>query len=254
MRKSRSIYRAVPDHAAAAAAARAQRGVWVAAALYPARESARKAALRVPSAQGLQAYEPAGEFEAYAASHADGWALWVRWVAGSEPVPELPDTMTVRVTSRGDGPGYSGVGIVTVTVAALCPKCGGPRGTDTVRPHRFHEDGEWYVADTWDNPCGHVDLYSSVLRESRNRPLPEPVVELPPPPPKVEAPSPGSPAGLILAAAKERRGMHAAQAANLLEERGLTTEAEAVRAEARARRGHMSAKAAAHLLHTGTAP
>ncbi|WP_327415479.1 hypothetical protein [Streptomyces sp. NBC_01233] len=226
----------------------------MAAALYPARESATKAAVRVPSAQGFKAYEPAGEFEAYAAQHANGWALWVRWVAGDEPVPALPETMTVRVTNRGEGPGYSGVGIVTVTVAARCPQCGGPRGWDTVKTSRITEDGEHYYADAWSNPCGHLDLYADVLRESRLRPVPTTaLLELPAPVPEVEPPTPDSAAGLVLAAAKERRGMHAAQAANLLVEHGMTDEAELIRTEMRARRGHLSAKAAAHLLHSGGA-
>ncbi|MFF2940260.1 hypothetical protein ACFVSQ_10495 [Streptomyces niveus] len=249
--KSRSVYRAQYDHQAAAAKARAQRGVWVAAALYPARESAKGAALRVPSATGMPAYAPAGEFEAYAARHPEGWSLWVRSVAGEGPVPDLPETMTVRVTSRGDGPGYSGVGIVTVTVEARCPMCGGPRGWDTVKPNRFPEDGEWYTADEWENPCGHLDLYPAVLQESRLRPLPHPAArELPKPRPEIKAPDPSSPAGIILAAAKGWRGMHAAQAARLLDEvHGLTEEAERIRAELRVRKGHMSAKAAAYLLH-----
>ncbi|MCY0957655.1 hypothetical protein [Streptomyces sp. H27-H5] len=252
--KSRSIYRSKPDHVAAAAEARAQRGVWVPAALYPARESAAGAAKRVRRAEGLRAYGPAGAFEAYVASHADGWALWVRWVAGDEPVPALPDAMTVRVTSRGDGPGYSGVGIITVTVAARCPQCGGPRGWDTVAPIRFPEDGEWYTADKWTNPCGHMDLYASVLREARTRPVPQPVAERPPAALPIAAPpAPGSPAGIVLAAAEERRGMHAAQAARLLHDLGMPEAAEVIRTEMAARKGHMSAKAAAHYLHAGGA-
>lgn len=249
--KSRSVYRAQFDHRAAAAEARVQRGVWVAAALYPARESANNAARRVPSAEAMPAYAPAGEFEAYAARQPEGWALWVRSVAGDGPFPVLPDTMTVRVTSRGDGPGYSGVGIVTVTVEARCPLCGGPRGWDTVKPNRFCEDGEWYTADEWDNPCGHLDLYAAVLSESRLRPIPRTAAqELPKPAPEIEAPAASSPAGIILAAAEGWRGMHAAQAARLLDEvHGFTVEAERIRDELRVRRGHMSAKAAAYLLH-----
>ncbi|MFG3510197.1 hypothetical protein ACGF5F_32395 [Streptomyces sp. NPDC047821] len=78
-----------------------------------------------------------------------------------------PITMTVRVCDRGTGRGYVGVAIRTVTIAATCPQCGGPRGTDTVRNHNFHEDGEWLSVDRWTNPCGHVDMYSAVLREAR---------------------------------------------------------------------------------------
>ncbi|MFC8463352.1 hypothetical protein [Streptomyces sp. NPDC057250] len=203
----------------------------------------------------MATYGTAGQFEAYAAETAGGWALWVRYVAGDEPVPALPDTMTVRITSRGDGLGYSGVGIVTVTVVARCPRCGGPRGD--IIPSRFHEDGAWYVVDEWSNPCGHLDEYRAVLQESRERPVPVVPVPVPTPavarsvaPPLAAPPRPNSSAGLILAAAAERRGMHARQAADLLEQAGRTGDARRIRKESRSRAGQMSAKAAAHFLHT----
>ncbi|MFE3378814.1 hypothetical protein [Streptomyces anulatus] len=252
---TRSVYRANTDHHGAAAEARAHRGAWVAAGLYPTRDAARATVRRVPSGVDYPSYTPK-EFEAYCAIATDGWAVWVRWVAGEGPVPDLPDTMTVRVTSRGDGPGYTGVGVVTVTVTARCPRCGGPRGWDAVTPYRFCEDGAWYTVDRWLNPCTHRDLYEDVLRESRLRPPPPPRpadVVIPQSPPISEEPEPGSPAGLILTAAAGWRGMHAAKAADLLETvHGLAMEAEAIRTEMRVRRGHMSAKAAAHFLHTAT--
>lgn len=78
------------------------------------------------------------------------------------------DTITVRVADRSTwGSSLPYPRIVTVTIAATCPRCGGPRGVDTIRGHRFHEDGEWYVVDRWSNPCGHVDMYDAVLREAR---------------------------------------------------------------------------------------
>ncbi|MFE7395175.1 hypothetical protein [Streptomyces sp. NPDC057557] len=77
--------------------------------------------------------------------------------------------MTVRVADRGSGKEYVGVTVRTVEISAKCPKCGGLRGTATISPYRFHEDGEWYVVDTWANPCGHVDLYTNVLAEARWR-------------------------------------------------------------------------------------
>ncbi|MFJ7963202.1 hypothetical protein [Streptomyces sp. NPDC096324] len=75
---------------------------------------------------------------------------------------------------RGAGREYVGVRIQKVTISDRCPTCGGPRGvTDdgesTVRNHNFHEDGDWLSVDTWKNPCGHVDMYSAVLREDRDR-------------------------------------------------------------------------------------
>lgn len=243
--KSRSIYRATPDHSAATFQAREERGHWVLAALYPSSASGKTVARRVPSADMMPAYEPAGAYEAYAARHTDGWALWVRYVAGDEPVPVLPDRMSVRIRHDGDGPGYSGVGIITVTISTRCPQCGGPRGFHTVIAHRFHHDGDWYVADRWANNCGHVDMYDAVLAESREVLLP--LVAAPVPLP--DSPAKDSPAGLILAAAKGRRGMHAQQAARLIEVHGHVEEAERIRAELRSRKGHMSAKQAADLLH-----
>ena len=72
--------------------------------------------------------------------------------------------MTVTVVDRslwGRGPYPL---IITVTIADTCPTCGGPRGAP--QPHRFHEDGDWYTVDVWQNPCGHVDMYDDVLAEA----------------------------------------------------------------------------------------
>ncbi|MFD8509626.1 hypothetical protein ACFV27_00570 [Streptomyces antimycoticus] len=241
--KSRSVCRVKPDHAAATAAARAERGRWVLACIYFSSASAKSAAHCVPGAERMPAYQPAGAYEAYAAPCDDGTALWVRYVAEEEPVPAMPDGMTVRVRHDGDGPGYSGVGIHTVTISTRCPRCGGPRGYDAIRPHRFHHDGAWFTVDRWTNPCGHTDLYEAVLSEARERPLPATTPAEAP-----AAPAADSPAGLILAAAKARRVHHAKQAAQLLDDRGHHTEAERIRAEIKARHGHLSAKQAVGLL------
>jgi hypothetical protein len=56
---------------------------------------------------------------------------------------------------------------MTVTITQTCPVCGGPRGEPY--PYRFYECGEWRTAHKWDNPCGHVDKYAAVLRESGYR-------------------------------------------------------------------------------------
>lgn len=73
--------------------------------------------------------------------------------------------MKVRVVDRGTSRSYEGVKIRTVAIQRSCPKCGGPRGE--VYSHRFCEDGAWYDCDRWDNPCGHVDMYTDVLIEAR---------------------------------------------------------------------------------------
>ncbi|WP_418345806.1 hypothetical protein [Rhodococcus pyridinivorans] len=76
-------------------------------------------------------------------------------------------TLTVRVADRRHSP----VGLATIrtiTIAGTCPRCGGPRGEPY--PYNFYDDGAWLVADCWDNPCGHVDLYNAVLAEAERGP------------------------------------------------------------------------------------
>lgn len=159
------------DHQASARAALKQRGVWVPGPVYPTVESAQAAARRVPLARQLSAYLPIGDFEAYGARCEDGGALWVRHVGGDGPALEpMPQRMTVRVPTYGSGPGYSGVGIVTVSIAPTCPVCGGPRGFDDVKADPFMRDGETFVRDRWANRCGHQDRYDLVLDEARRTP------------------------------------------------------------------------------------
>ena len=79
-------------------------------------------------------------------------------------------TMTVTVRDRAAearywGRGLGGVILRTVTIAASCPRCGGPRGKPRVV--RGCEDGEYYWVHTWDNPCGHIDHYRAVLAEAQ---------------------------------------------------------------------------------------
>jgi len=249
----RSPFRARPDHKSVAEQARAERGSWFLACVYPTLAAGKDAAKRIPLCQSLTAYEPAGSFEAYPARHEDGTAVWVRYVAGDEPVPVLPDTMTVRVCNRGDGPGYSGVQIATVTVSTRCPLCGGPRGFDTVRNHNFAEDGEYLSVDRWRNPCGHADMYEAVLREARQNPLPRGAVE----PPAGAVPDSFACAvgeyaaaiRLLLGENARRHGhLHAKQGAAFLSEHGHEEAAALVRKELDARGGHLSAKQAATYL------
>ncbi|MFD9422196.1 MULTISPECIES: hypothetical protein [unclassified Streptomyces] len=155
------------DHADAAQAARTLPGVWTFAGVYSIRASAANAVKRVSRALRMPSYAPAGAYEAYAAGHEDGTALWVRYLVGvTDPEPR-PRSMTYRVINRGTSRSYEGLHIETVTVAAECPRCGGPRGA-AIR-HRFCEDGEWYVCDRWTNPCDNVDEYHAVLAEHSAR-------------------------------------------------------------------------------------
>ena len=50
------------------------------------------------------------------------------------------------------------------TIPWICRICGGPRGE--TRGKNFHEDGDSFFCHVWDNPCGHVDKYIDVIRES----------------------------------------------------------------------------------------
>ena len=52
---------------------------------------------------------------------------------------------------------------MTIEIADVCPICREKRGTPY--PHRFCEDGEWYVVDKWENPCGHLDKYKDCYYE-----------------------------------------------------------------------------------------
>lgn len=153
------------DHGPAVERAISNPGQWTPAAVYTCLDGAQAAARRIAAALRMPSYNPAGAFEAYAALCADGAATWVRYVMGVEELGPRPTTVTYRVCDRGTSTGYEGVRIVSVTVPATCPQCGGPRGA--ARSHRFHEDGDWFYADMWDNACGHVDMYDAVLAEHR---------------------------------------------------------------------------------------
>ena len=67
--------------------------------------------------------------------------------------------MKVTVVCRRDW----SISTPTIQISDSCPVCGGPRG----KPYhfRFHELGDWWSVNRWDNPCGHVDKYRDVLKE-----------------------------------------------------------------------------------------
>ncbi|MET9819633.1 hypothetical protein [Streptomyces sp. NPDC006355] len=245
-----SPHRTRVDHPAVAEAARAVPGEWVYAATYASLGSAESAARRVPRAERIPAYEPAGAFEAYAVTTADGPVLWVRSTDGG-PYPSLPERMSVRIPAMtGTAPGE--VGVLTVSVRPFCQTCGGPRGWDRINPVEMHIRNSLVVVDRWANPCGHGDVYADVLEESRRMPAP-----VDPAAARGKGHHPGDPdrAGvfraaveLVLQAAAEQRAMHAKPAAALLRLHGHAEAASLVEAKLRAERGHMSAKQAAHFL------
>ena len=51
-----------------------------------------------------------------------------------------------------------------VTISKICPRCGSKRGKPKLI--RQYDNGDYRYIHTWDNPCGHVDKYSEVLKEA----------------------------------------------------------------------------------------
>ena len=65
-----------------------------------------------------------------------------------------------------------GVGLIDpvtrkIVISAYCPQCGGRRGEP--RGRNAVDDGAYYWVQVWDNPCGHVDAYTAVIREAAKR-------------------------------------------------------------------------------------
>lgn len=83
----------------------------------------------------------------------------------------MEETMTVTVRDLSSesewGHGLSGPVTRKATISAFCPKCGGRRGEP--KGLNYCDDGARYWAQTWKNPCGHVDSHMSVIEESRER-------------------------------------------------------------------------------------
>ncbi|MEU0181502.1 hypothetical protein ABZ312_09960 [Streptomyces sp. NPDC006207] len=229
----------MPDHKGAAVMARGERGMWVLAAVYSSRKTARMIASNVERGVNTS-YRPAGDFEAYTANIDAGAVLWVRFVGGRglPKVPELPVAMTVNVPDFDTE--SDGIPVVRVTISSLCPRCGGPRGFDRVIPQRIQARNSWYVWDHWTNPCDHRDDYRDVLAEARGLPA---VPAIP------DGGRYGAAVQTILTAARGARSMHATQVVPALEEAGHTKAAQIIRNELQSRRGQMSAKQAAHHLH-----
>lgn len=49
-------------------------------------------------------------------------------------------------------------------ISDRCPVCGGPRGVPF--KETYYESGQHYQTDCWINPCGHIDSYADVIKES----------------------------------------------------------------------------------------
>ncbi|MFE6551647.1 hypothetical protein ACFVHS_25050 [Streptomyces sp. NPDC057746] len=236
------------DHRAIADAAKATPGVWLLACVYPVLESGRAAARRIRNGR-QSAYEPGGAFEAYAARHDDGTAVWLRFVDGLDDVQPMPDVLTVRVPDYLPGPGYEGVHIATVDISARCQRCGGPRGR--LRRHHFRKDDRHLVCDRWDNCCGHKDMYPDVLAEARTlaQVRTTPTEKLP----EIRGVEGGQffdAVNLIAEAVKDKRAMRATAAAQLLDDHGQHAAADVIRNHVRTSvtGAHITAKEVAYLL------
>ncbi|MEU6929035.1 hypothetical protein AB0A05_07705 [Streptomyces sp. NPDC046374] len=245
------------DHKAVAEAAKAAPGEWQHAGVYQS-TSVASMANAVRRATRLKAYAPGGAFEAYHARVEDGEALWVRYVAWVADLEPRPLGMSYRVCDRGSTRGYTGVGIVTVDVAAECPTCGGPRGKAVA--YRFCEDGEWYTVDRWTNLCGHLDHYDAVLKEHRGRQEARDAEEQREAARALRAgPAPAGPftgaVVLLNSAAAETRGLTARQAAQFLGRHGHHEAADLIEEELTRQAGQRwsARKAAVYLAERGAA-
>jgi hypothetical protein len=236
------------NHNAAAEKARQAPGMWTMISVYRGYQSGDSVARGIRAGR-LSAYRPAGAFEAYAAMHDDGTAVWARCIDGIPDITPMPQTLTVRVPDYGTQRGYDGVRITTVEISSKCQRCGGPRGPLTA--HHFVKDGTPLVCDRWVNACGHPDEYSVVLTEAQRR------VDLAgvprPKGPEIKGVEGGQftvPVDFIALALKAKPWMRARAAAALLEGLGHTQAAEVIRAfaESNVTGYQTSAKAAALYL------
>lgn len=84
--------------------------------------------------------------------------------------PSDPATMTVRVGDRSSWSFGRTLPVLTVTIPAVCPRCGGPRGEPeelVFSEWMLHRGKVTYLTHRWFNPCGHVDLQQDVVAEAR---------------------------------------------------------------------------------------
>jgi hypothetical protein len=76
----------------------------------------------------------------------------------------MPEPIPRRTVTIPGSQNHDGWDRLTVTLDWICPACGGPRG----EPHRAlsFDGSKRLTVDSWNNPCGHVDLYAAVRREA----------------------------------------------------------------------------------------
>ena len=74
-----------------------------------------------------------------------------------------PELRTVQIPGSEQ---HAGQHLITITVAWVCPVCGGARGP--VFRTISYDGSRRLGCDGWANPCGHTDLYAAVRREAKN--------------------------------------------------------------------------------------
>ena len=68
---------------------------------------------------------------------------------------------SVYIPAREQHEGFYGVAVL---LRWTCPTCAGPRGE--IHPARSYDGSRILTVDGWENPCGHVDKYSTCLLEA----------------------------------------------------------------------------------------
>lgn len=63
-------------------------------------------------------------------------------------------------------PDHAGIDTIQVYLLWKCPVCGGPRGEPY--PVYSYDGSHRALVDGWENSCGHVDKYSTIMVEEVN--------------------------------------------------------------------------------------
>jgi hypothetical protein len=79
--------------------------------------------------------------------------------------------MIVTIPIIADHGGYPG-NLGTFEISDNCPKCGEPRGT--IFGILSYDGSRRLNVDGWFNSCGHVDLYSEIVKEGKRVAFKEP--------------------------------------------------------------------------------
>ena len=75
---------------------------------------------------------------------------------------DLIKTVTVTIPACHEHMGFHQI---DVTLAWVCPICGGKRGE--IYKIRSYDGSRSMVVDGWGNACGHLDLYADVREEAQ---------------------------------------------------------------------------------------